>query len=94
MSSDIPFARVILRKALKSDDIKFVHQAIKRALGMMDRDQPEFKVKHDCGPVTKEQAKQILQLRAQNKSEREISAITKQNSGRISEVINGKRKGI
>ncbi len=94
MSSDIPFARVVLRKALHSDDLKFVHQAIKRALGMLDRDKPDFKVTPDCGPVTKEQATEIKRLRDQGHSLREIAAITKQNSGRVSEVINGKRKGI
>jgi hypothetical protein len=94
MSSDIPFARACLKKALKSDDLAFVHGAIRIALKRLDRDKPEFKVKHDCKPVTKEQAAEIKRLRAENKSEREISAITKQNSGRVSEVINGKRKGI
>jgi hypothetical protein len=92
--SDIPFARVVLRKALHSEDIKFVHQAIKRALGMLDREKPEFKVDHDCLPVTMDEAARILALRAGGKSLREIAAITGQNIGRVSEVINGKRKGV
>lgn len=92
--SDIPFARVILRKALASDDIKFVHQAIKRALGMMGREQPEFMTRAKLPPLTREQVKAIRQMRAQEMPMNEIARKLGTNIGRVSEAINGKRNGI
>jgi len=93
--SDIPRARARLVKLLHFDGIPpFVRKEITAVIKLLDREKPEFKVNHDCNPVTREQAAQIKLLRAQGHSLRQIAAITKQNSGRVSEVINGKRKGI
>jgi DNA invertase Pin-like site-specific DNA recombinase len=92
--SDIPFARVILRKALASEDVKFVHQAIKRALGLLTRDAPEFMTRAKLPPLTREQVKTIRRLREQEMPMNEIARKLGTNIGRVSEAINGKRNGI
>ena len=92
--SDIPRARAMLQKALDSEDIKFVHQAIKRALGLLTREQPEFRTRRKLPPLTREHVQLCRRLRHQGLPLNEIARKLGTNIGRVSEAINGKRNGI
>jgi hypothetical protein len=92
--SDIPFARAVLRKALQSDDIKFVHGSIRIALRRLDREPPEFKTPRKLPTLTREHVERCRQLRAEGLPLNEIARKLGTNIGRVSEAINGKRKGI
>ena len=92
--SDIPFARAVLRKALQSDDLKFVYASIRIALKRLDREKPEFTTRAKLPPLTREQVKTIHRLRAQQMPMNEIARKLGTNIGRVSEAINGKRNGI
>jgi len=92
--SDIPFARACLQKALKSDELAFVHASIKIALRRLDREQPEFKAPRKLPPLTGQQVDFCRLLRGHGLPLNEIARKLGTNIGRVSEAINGKRKGI
>ena len=92
--SDIPFARACLQRALKSDDLKFVHGSIRVALRRLVRERPEFMTRAKLPPLTREQVQIIHRLRAQEMPMNEIARKLNTNIGRVSEAINGTRNGI
>ena len=92
--SDIPFARACLQRALKSDDLKFVHGSIRVALRRLDREKPEFIAPKKLPPLTEFQVLLCRALRTEGYPLNEIARKVKTNIGRVSEAINGKRNGI
>jgi hypothetical protein len=93
--SDIPRARRILLWALAElRDIDDTRKAINRALRLMTREKPEFRVEHDADPMTDHKRLRACRLRRKGWSIRAIAVALKTNSGRVSEAINGKRKGV
>jgi len=93
--SDIPRARRILQWALAEDrDLHATRKAINRALRLMTRKSPEFRVEHDAEPMNDRKRKRARILRRQGISLRNIALALNTNIGRVSEAINGKRNGI
>jgi len=93
--SDIPRARRILQWALAEDrDLDDTRKAITRALGLMTREKPEFRVEHDVEPMTNHKRLRARNLRRKGLSLRAIALALNTNIGRVSEAINGKRNGI
>ena len=95
--SDIPRARAILRSALQLEfnaDPHFLRKAITAALRHMTREKPKFRVEHDAEPMNDRKRKRARILRRQGISLRNIALALNTNIGRVSEAINGKRKGI
>jgi len=93
--SDIPRARRILQWALAEGiPLNATRKAIERALGLMTREKPEFRVEHDAEPMTAHKCKRARNLRRKGLSLRAIALALNTNIGRVSEAINGKRDGI
>jgi len=93
--SDIPRARRILQWALAEGiPLDATRKAINRALHLMIREKPEFRVEHDAEPMTDHKRKRACNLRRKGLSLRAIALALNTNIGRVSEAINGKRDGI
>ena len=93
--SDIPRARRILQWALAEDiNLKSTRAAIRRAVVLMTRKTPAFRVEHDAEPMSDHKRLRARNLRRKGLSLRSIAAALNTNIGRVSEAINGKRKGI
>jgi len=93
--SDIPRARRILQWALAEEpDLYDTRKAINRALRLMIRKAPAFRVEHDAEPMNDRKRKRARILRRNGLSLRAIALALNTNIGRVSEAINGKRDGI
>jgi len=93
--SEIPRARLILKKARKSEDPKFKDYALDHALRLLDREKPDFRAPPKRPPLTRKQVEMAKLLRAQGLALYEIAQrIGDTDIGRVSEAINGKRDGI
>jgi hypothetical protein len=93
--SEIPRARRILQWALAEDHgLDTTRAAIRRALALMTRKSPAFRVEHDAEPMTDRKRLRARRMRARGMSMRKIAEVLHTNGGRVSEAINGKRKGI
>ena len=96
--SDIPRARRILQyilniDVLETDPVGSRHR-IRRALALMTRKSPEFRVEHDVEPMNDRKRKRARIMRRNGLSLRAIALALNTNIGRVSEAVNGKRDGI
>lgn len=92
--SDIARAREILRKGLDGDE-RFLRYAVRHALALMTRESPEFIADDKLPPLTREQVKEAIRLRQEERrSINDIARKLKTNIGRVSEAVNGLRKGV
>lgn len=88
--SNIPAARAYLRVALRTEDPRLVHQAVRSALALLDRRKPARKARGRRGQPTLAQREEIRRLAAANPNMtiHEIAnAVGLHNSGRVSEVL-------
>jgi hypothetical protein len=92
--SDIPLARAKLYDALECTTLAGCKAAIGAALNLMIRDTPAYRVPATHTPMTRPEVKRAKLLRRQGMSVDTIAKRLGHNIGRISEAINGKRKGI
>jgi hypothetical protein len=92
--SDIPLARAMLYDALEAFRLVDCKICIRAALVQMTRKTPEFRVAPHNRPMTRTE---VAKAKAMRRREVAIDVIAQRlghNIGRISEAINGKRKGV
>jgi hypothetical protein len=92
--SDIPRARNTLLVALDLNDIDECKYWVRMALKLMTRQPPKFRTPARRPKMTREQVARAKQLRRAEMSVDDIGKRIGHNIGRVSEAINGKRKGI
>jgi hypothetical protein len=92
--SDIPRARRMLQNALDAKSRADCHCYIYAALTLMTRKSPQFRAPARKPKMTREQVRYAKQLRRTEMSVDDIGRRIGQNIGRVSEAINGQRKGI
>jgi hypothetical protein len=92
--SDIPRARDFLYAAVAAKSLADCKSYVNAALDNMTREKPKFRVEHDAEPMTDHKRLRARNLRRKGLSLRSIAAALNTNIGRVSEAINGKRKGI
>ena len=91
--SDIPLARAKLYDALECTTLAGCKAAIGAALNLMIREPPAFRAPVQNKPMTRAQVATAKALRARHMAMDKIAETIGTNPGRISEAINGKRKG-
>lgn len=95
MSSNIPRARSILGLILASCDIdKETRKAVQLALSLMTRASPVRRSPiKQRRPITEAQKREVRSLKHSDLSQHQIASKTGlANSGRVSEIMTGKRK--
>jgi hypothetical protein len=92
--SDIPRARHFLKGAEAAQTLADCKSYVRAALGYMTREPPKFRTPARRPKMTREQVARAKQLRRAEMSVDDIGKRIGQNIGRVSEAINGKRKGI
>lgn len=90
--SDIPYARVILRNALRERDIALVRRAINRALRQMWRETPDFRAPVRWRKLTPKEAQLARRMRRAGYGVNDLVFKFKTNGGRISEALNPQRR--
>jgi hypothetical protein len=94
--SDIPRARHFLQGAMAAKTLADCKSYVQAALGHMTREQPKFRAPDKRPPLTHVQVERCKVLRHRGLALHEIVQRLGGNTdiGRVSEAINGKRKGI
>jgi hypothetical protein len=93
--SYIPRARARLEKLLDHEDMPiFVFKEITAVIRLLKREQPEFRTRRKLPPLTREHVALCNKFRNDGLPLNEIARKLGTNIGRVSEAINGKRKGI
>ena len=92
MSSNIPRARLTLKAALLTREMREVRKYIKAAINMMMRDTPVSRAKGKRVKVTPALRKRVIALSKTGMSQHQItSKVGLSNAGRVSEILRKKR---
>ena len=96
MSSNIPLARELLKKALTHEMPSEAERAVRHALSMMTRVHTKPKTPSESRKVTRSMAEQVLRYynNHTDQSCRAIGEVFTINQGRVSEIIAGGTAGL